>query len=91
MNHSTKLAVAVALALGVAACGQKEEPKKAAAAPAAPAGLPPPLAKPAGPAVNAWVCEGVTCMAPIAVPGQLRETLKGSKIPGSAPTPTRTA
>ena len=38
MNHSTKLAVAVALALGVAACGQKEEPKKAAA-PAAPAGL----------------------------------------------------
>ena len=56
-----------------------------------PAGIPPPLAKPAGPAVNAWVCEGVTCMAPIAVPGQLRETLKGSKIPGSAPTPTRTA
>lgn len=38
MNRPAKLAVAVALALGVAACGQKEEPKKAAA-PAAPAGV----------------------------------------------------
>jgi len=37
MNSSHKLGLAVALALGVAACGQKEEPKKAAA-PAAPAG-----------------------------------------------------
>ena len=43
MNHSVKLGLAVALALGVAACGQKEEPKKAdassTAAPAAPAGV----------------------------------------------------
>ena len=39
MNRPTKLALAVALALGVAACGQKEEPKKAAAKPAAPAGV----------------------------------------------------
>ena len=39
MNRSTKLALAVALALGVAACGQKEEPKKADAKPAAPAGV----------------------------------------------------
>ncbi|MCM2327158.1 MAG: branched-chain amino acid ABC transporter substrate-binding protein [Lysobacter sp.] len=39
MNRSTKLALAVALALGVTACGQKEEPKKADAAPAAPAGV----------------------------------------------------
>jgi uncharacterized protein YyaL (SSP411 family) len=28
-------------------------------------GLPPVLAKPAGIRVNAWVCEGVTCLAPI--------------------------
>jgi uncharacterized protein YyaL (SSP411 family) len=27
--------------------------------------LPPALAKPAGSRVNAWVCEGVTCLAPI--------------------------
>ncbi len=27
--------------------------------------LPPVLAKPAGAEVNAWVCEGVTCLAPI--------------------------
>jgi len=27
--------------------------------------LPPALAKPAGSQVNAWVCEGVTCLAPI--------------------------
>jgi uncharacterized protein YyaL (SSP411 family) len=27
--------------------------------------LPPVLAKPAGGKVNAWVCEGVTCLAPI--------------------------
>ena len=55
------------------------------------AGLPPPLAKPAGAAVNAWVCEGVTCLPPIAEPGQLRETLKRPKITGSAPTPNRSA
>ena len=39
MNHPTKLALAITLALGVAACGQKEEPKKADAKPAAPAGI----------------------------------------------------
>jgi hypothetical protein len=50
--------------------------------------LPPPLAKPAGPAVNAWVCRGVTCLAPITQLGQLRETLKAPKMTGSAPTPT---
>ncbi len=50
--------------------------------------LPPALAKPAGPAVNAWVCEGVTCLAPITHPGQLRETLKAPKIDGSAPNQT---
>ena len=55
------------------------------------AGIPPPLAKPAGPAVNAWVCEGVKCLAPLAEPGQLRETLKPPKIQGSAPTRNRSA
>jgi branched-chain amino acid transport system substrate-binding protein len=41
MMRSQTLSLAVALALGLAACGQKDEPKKAdkAAAPAAPAGL----------------------------------------------------
>jgi uncharacterized protein YyaL (SSP411 family) len=29
-------------------------------------GLPPPLAKPETPVVNAWVCQGVKCLAPIA-------------------------
>ena len=41
MNRPQQLSLAVALALGLAACGQKEEPKKAAAPaqPAAPAGV----------------------------------------------------
>jgi hypothetical protein len=43
-------------------------------------GLPPPLAKPAGKAVNAWVCEGVSCLAPIGSPEELRAALKGPKI-----------
>ena len=43
-------------------------------------GLPPPLAKPTGPQVNAWVCEGVTCMRPILEPFQLHETLIASRI-----------
>ncbi|MBX3717693.1 MAG: thioredoxin domain-containing protein [Burkholderiales bacterium] len=55
------------------------------------AGMPPPLAKPAGPAVNAWVCEGVTCLAPVGEPGRLRETLNAPKMPGYAPTPNRSA
>ena len=37
MKSSHQLGFAVALALGVAACGPKEEPKKTTAAPAAPA------------------------------------------------------
>ncbi|MBL0141908.1 MAG: thioredoxin domain-containing protein [Betaproteobacteria bacterium] len=59
--------------------------------PGAATGLPPALAKPAGPSVNAWVCKGVICMAPIAEPGQLRETLKPPKMMGDAPTPNRSA
>ncbi|MGZ5097844.1 MAG: thioredoxin domain-containing protein [Usitatibacter sp.] len=43
--------------------------------PAGTSPLPPPLAKPAADAVNAWLCEGVTCLPPIASPRKLRETL----------------
>ena len=51
--------------------------------------LPPPLAKPAGAAVNAWVCEGVTCLAPVDSPERLRAALQLSKItPFAAPSPT---
>jgi uncharacterized protein len=39
------------------------------------AGLPPPLAKPATEAVNAWVCEGVTCLPPLNSPVELGQTL----------------
>jgi len=47
--------------------------------------LPPPLAKPPGPEVNAWVCEGVTCLPAITQPGDLREMLKLPRISASAP------
>jgi uncharacterized protein len=43
--------------------------------PAGTSPLPPPLAKPATEAVNAWLCEGVTCLPPIASPRKLRESL----------------
>ena len=42
--------------------------------------LPAPLAKLAGERVNAWLCEGVTCLAPIAEPARLREALELSRI-----------
>jgi len=45
------------------------------AIPAGTAGLPPVLAKPGTDAVNAWVCEGVTCLPPVDSPDKLRETL----------------
>ena len=45
--------------------------------------LPAALAKPAGPRVNAWVCEGVTCLQPIDSPLRLRETLGLPTIAGS--------
>jgi hypothetical protein len=37
--------------------------------------LPPPLAKPASDKVNAWLCEGVTCLPPIASVDKLRQAL----------------
>jgi uncharacterized protein YyaL (SSP411 family) len=43
--------------------------------PAGTEGLPEVLAKPATDAVNAWVCEGVTCLQPVQTPDKLRETL----------------
>ena len=45
--------------------------------------LPAPLAKPAAPRVNAWVCEGVTCLQPIDSPIRLRENLGLPTIAGS--------
>ncbi len=41
--------------------------------------LPPALAKPAGSRVNAWVCEGVTCLAPI---DRLEDLLEQVSKPG---------
>jgi uncharacterized protein YyaL (SSP411 family) len=48
-------------------------------------GLPPSLDKPAAGNVNAWVCRGVTCLAPIADREQLKLTI------GAASHPNRTA
>jgi uncharacterized protein YyaL (SSP411 family) len=50
--------------------------------PAGTKGLPPVLAKPAGDPVNAWVCEGVTCLPPVAAPSELRATLELPRMPG---------
>jgi uncharacterized protein YyaL (SSP411 family) len=44
-------------------------------------GLPPPLEKPASPEVNAWVCEGVTCLPPVGTPSALRDLLKIPTMP----------
>jgi uncharacterized protein len=44
--------------------------------------LPAPLAKPAAARVNAWVCEGVSCLPPIDSPQRLRDTLQ---LPTIAP------
>jgi uncharacterized protein YyaL (SSP411 family) len=48
--------------------------------PAGSQALPAPLAKPAKDQVNAWLCEGVTCLAPIDAPERLREALDLPKI-----------
>ncbi len=59
--------------------------------PAGTRGLPPALAKPAADAVNAWVCEGVTCLPPIDSPEKMRKLL--DLPPETAPSapPTRTS
>ena len=59
----------------------------ALALPAGTRGLPPPLDKPAAPAVNAWVCEGVTCLPPIADRAALRERLQLERIVPSPESP----
>jgi uncharacterized protein YyaL (SSP411 family) len=51
--------------------------------PAGTPGLPPVLAKPATDAVNAWVCEGVTCLQPVDTPEKLRESLGLRRIPAA--------
>jgi len=48
---------------------------------AAEAGLPPGLDKPAAPGrVNAYVCRGVTCLAPVSEIGALRKVLETGEI-----------
>jgi uncharacterized protein YyaL (SSP411 family) len=46
-------------------------------------GLPPALAKPQAAHVNAWVCEGVTCLPPIDALPNLLATLKPGKVAGA--------
>jgi uncharacterized protein YyaL (SSP411 family) len=53
--------------------------------PAGTSGLPPALDKPARDKVNAWLCEGVTCLPPIEALERLRETLD---LPRIAPSPS---
>jgi uncharacterized protein YyaL (SSP411 family) len=50
--------------------------------------LPAPLRKPPSDRVNAWVCEGVTCLAPIDSPDDLREALDLPRMRASKPVPT---
>jgi uncharacterized protein YyaL (SSP411 family) len=57
------------------------------AIPAGTAGLPQPLAKPATDGVAAWVCEGMTCLAPIAAREELRERLRLERIAPSHESP----
>jgi len=45
-----------------------------------PKALPPPLAKPKSDEIRAWVCEGVTCLPPIAAREELRDRLQLSRI-----------
>jgi uncharacterized protein YyaL (SSP411 family) len=59
----------------------------ALAIPAGTAGLPMPLAKPATGAVNAWICEGMTCLPPLATREQLRHALQLEKITPSLDSP----
>jgi uncharacterized protein len=46
-------------------------------------GLPDTLAKPASAAVNAWVCEGVSCLPPIEALPDLLAALKAGKVAGA--------
>ncbi len=67
---------AEALAAWRSACARDFRPQALALwLPNGTAGLPPPLARPESPAVNAWVCCGVSCLAPIDNLPKFRETL----------------
>ena len=59
--------------------------------PAGTPGLPPPLAKPASDAVNAWLCEGVTCLPPMDDPARLRDALKIPRMAGLQPPTTESS
>jgi uncharacterized protein YyaL (SSP411 family) len=50
--------------------------------------LPATLDKPTGPRVNAWVCEGVTCLPPIDSPGELKKALDLPTIAAAPKTTT---
>jgi uncharacterized protein YyaL (SSP411 family) len=52
--------------------------------PAGTAGLPAPLSKPAASAVNAYLCEGVTCLPPVSDIARLREMLAGPRMPANS-------
>jgi hypothetical protein len=56
--------------------------------PAASEPLPEPLRKPLAEEVNAWVCEGVSCLPPIGSPDELRKILDLTKMPAAEPTLT---
>jgi hypothetical protein len=49
--------------------------------PAGMAGLPAPLSKPAASEVNAYLCEGVTCLPPVSDIAKLRERLETPRMP----------
>ncbi len=49
--------------------------------PAGTSGLPAPLSKPAGDAVNAYLCQGVTCLQPVSDVARLREMLETPRMP----------
>jgi len=51
-------------------------------------GVPEAVAKPVGKKVNAYLCEGVTCLPPIASAAELREKLQSPTIANSQPAPT---
>ncbi|HZZ94118.1 MAG TPA: thioredoxin domain-containing protein [Usitatibacter sp.] len=53
--------------------------------PATAAGLPEPLAKPLAQEAQAWVCEGMTCLAPIGNVEELRAALPSLTMPGFSP------
>ena len=53
--------------------------------PASATGLPQPLAKPLAQGVQAWVCEGATCLAPIGTLGPLREAVPSPTIAARTP------